>query len=242
MIQHIPAASRHLSFHGWLKSFYLFSFADYYDAANTHFGTLRVFNDDWIDAESGFGDHAHQNMEIVTIVLSGTLTHKDSMGNQATIRAGEVQRMSAGRVVVHSELNLSNEPVSLYQIWIEPHTFDLAPSYEQKDFSKTSNTNQLLPLVAGSPTGEALSMSTDATIFSSHLEEGNTVTHDVAAGRGVFVYTRSGQLNVNGTMLLPFDQARISSESVVTFVAKEATDFIVIDVPLGNQQRDEKAA
>lgn len=232
MITKIEANKRHLAFHGWLKSFQLFSFADYYDPENMNFGSLRVFNDDWIDAQAGFGDHSHENMEIVTIVLEGEITHKDSMGNNKVIKVGEVQRMSAGTLVVHSELNLTDKPLHLYQIWIVPREQDLKPTYEQKDFSGISNKNILLPVAAGAPVGEALLINTDATIFTSDLEKGNVIEHRLEHGRGAFLYLREGALVINGIEYNSFDQARIIDEEKLKITAMANTKFVLIDVPL----------
>jgi quercetin 2,3-dioxygenase len=131
----IQKEDRYEAKHGWLKSYHLFSFADYYDPRNINFGKLRVFNDDYISSENGFGAHSHRDMEIVTIMLSGELTHTDTMGNKKKIREGEVQYMSAGSGVVHSEINESKKETHLYQLWFEPKVRGLTPSYDQKNFS-----------------------------------------------------------------------------------------------------------
>lgn len=129
MIKIIPKGKRHFSDFGWLKTYWLFSFSDYFDPDNTRFGALRVFNDDIVAPGTGFPTHPHREMEIITIVLEGEITHKDSMGNKMVIRAGDVQRMSAGTGIIHSEFNLGDEPVHFYQIWIYPDEAELQPGY-----------------------------------------------------------------------------------------------------------------
>lgn len=248
MVTKIPADRRHFADHGWLRTYYLFSFADYYDPANVNFGTLRVFNDDVIAARSGFSEHDHANMEIVTIVLDGELTHGDNMGTGGTIRAGEVQYMSAGSGVTHSEMNRSDAPVHLYQIWLLPDVEDAEPRYAQKDFSSIPKANILLPVASGSfppPAGGGversetegslngtLEMRTDATIFLSELEMGRTIEHGLLTGRGAFIYVTEGRLDINGTDFMANDQARITHETSLRIKAREDSKFILIDVPI----------
>lgn len=231
MITHIPAANRYHADHGWLKTHYLFSFADYYDLANMNFGNLRVFNDDSIAAHNGFGEHAHDNMEIVTIVLKGELTHKDSLGNKGTIKAGEVQHMSAGSGITHAEMNESNTPVHLYQIWIAPRAFNLSSRYRQKDFSDMEK-NRLVAVASGEEKAGALSMQTDATIYLAEMEAGKSLEHKIKSSRGVFVYLTKGNIAINKTTLAPGDQARISEEDMITVDAQSSAKFVLIDVPL----------
>jgi redox-sensitive bicupin YhaK (pirin superfamily) len=230
MITHIPAAKRHGADYGWLKTFYLFSFAHYFDPDNLQFGNLRVFNDDAIAPHRGFDTHGHENMEIVTILFKGTLTHTDSMGNKAHIRAGEMQRMSAGRGVMHAEQNEGSEAVELYQIWLTPNQVDLEPSYEQKDFSEKGKKNELCPLV-GSSEG-ALRIHADSEIFWAELEANHVIERTVPDGRGVFIYVREGVLTVNGQKIRSGDQMRIASEPLVIMQAEESCQFILIDVLL----------
>lgn len=232
MITKIEASKRHHAKMGWLNTYYLFSFAHYFDPENLQFGSLRVFNDDTIDAYAGFSEHGHENMEIVTIMFKGTLTHTDSMGNRKKIHAGEVQRMSAGTGVIHSEKNLDDEQVELYQIWLLPTKDGIEPSYEQKDFSFLQEKNTLVPIVSGSPTGEALTMHTDAAIYLTELEEGRAVTMNVEKNRGVFVYVRRGEIRLNDESFQAGDQARIQNEEMLLMQATKESVFVLIDVPL----------
>lgn len=232
MIQKISANERFHAQHEWLSTYHLFSFADYYDPENMNFGILRVFNDDTIDGKSGFGPHPHKDMEIVTIVLEGELTHQDSMGNTGTIKAGEVQYMSAGTGVTHAEMNTADEPVHLYQIWIEPQEKDLPPFYEQKDFSSVSNKNILLPVVSNNPSGKALRIRADVTIYTSHLEAGKTLTYPLPEHRGVFMYIQKGIIAVNDVICNSGDQIRIEGVKTLVLTATEEAMFVVLDVAM----------
>ena len=232
MIQKIPAENRHHAEAGWLSTYHLFSFADYYDSENMNFGALRVFNDDTIDAQSGFGAHSHENMEIITIVLEGELTHKDSMGNVGTIGAGEVQYMSAGTGVTHAEMNTSDSSVHLYQIWIASKEKNLTPLYMQKDFNDTSNRNILLPVVSDKETGDAIMVRTDANIYTSTLEAAETLSYAVGENRGAFIYIENGSLDVNGIETSVGDQLRVEGEESLSIYATDDARFILIDVPL----------
>lgn len=230
MIQYIPAANRKQAKLAWLNTFYLFSFANYYDPENIQFGTLRVFNDDRIDAYYGFDEHAHQNMEIVTIMLEGELTHRDSMGNVAKIKAGEVQRMSAGKGVIHAEKNLAGDPVHLYQLWFFPRREGIAPSYAQADFSYRLNPSGLTPVVSGETKGEALSMYADAAVYMGNFKAGDKLTFPLAPQKGLFVYLTSGELEINGQKMTAGDQVRITNESEIELGAKSDVSCIVIEV------------
>lgn len=232
MLKKIPADRRHFADHGWLKTHYLFSFADYHDPRNVNFGTLRVFNDDVIDGYSGFGEHDHADMEIVTIVLSGELSHSDNMGNKGTIRAGEVQYMSAGSGVSHSEVNLSADPVHLYQVWILPGVESTAPHYAQRNCSGEMQTPGLLALASGQDRPQALRMRTDATIYHGFLPEAEQCSHLLEQGRGAFVYVSGGDITINEQRFHGGDQARIWGEPSLTIQATREARFILIDVPL----------
>jgi redox-sensitive bicupin YhaK (pirin superfamily) len=231
MISKIPSSNRHYIDHGWLKTYHLFSFADYFDPRNMNFGTLRVFNDDSIDGQTGFGEHHHENMEIVTIVLIGELTHKDSMGNIGTIKAGEVQYMSAGTGVTHAEMNAGDEPVHLYQIWILPDEEGLPPLYSQRDFREASK-NVLVPVASGQSKEGSLPMRTDSTIYTSKLEAGQTIRYSLPSGRGAFIYITQGNLKIYNTEFETGDQARIRGAEELTITALKDTQFILIDVSM----------
>lgn len=232
MILKIPAHKRHHADHDWLKTYHLFSFNNYFDPANLNFGLLRVFNDDYIAGESGFGMHSHQNMEIVTIVLEGELSHQDSLGNSGTIRSGEVQHMSAGTGVTHAEVNKSKDKVHLYQIWILPKSENIPPSYAQKDFSQASNLNSLLPVASGEGNKGALAIHADATIYTSRLEADKTIEIENKPGQGVFVYLTSGKLKILDQDLETGDQARIQNETNIKISASELTEFILIETAI----------
>jgi redox-sensitive bicupin YhaK (pirin superfamily) len=231
MMRKIEAQHRFKAEHGWLKSYHLFSFANYMERGNMNFGTLRVFNDDYIDGHSGFGAHSHDNMEIITIVHQGTLTHQDSMGNNGKIIRGEVQYMSAGTGVTHAELNQGDEPVHLYQIWIFPNKQHESPQYAQRAFGNIS-PNILVPVASGSTLPETIHIRADATLFLAHLEAQQPIRHTLREDRGLFVYIREGSVHINGVLFEQGDQARITNEEHVLFVASRDTHLIALDVPL----------
>jgi redox-sensitive bicupin YhaK (pirin superfamily) len=231
MIEIVKAKDRHFSDFGWLKTYWLFSFSSYFDPRNIQFGALRVFNDDVVDPGTGFPTHPHEEMEIVTIVLDGEMTHEDSMGNKAVIRAGDVQRMSAGTGLTHSEFNLAAKPVHFYQIWIFPDEAGLAPTYDQKTFEASAWQNRLLAVASGRNIPGAVAFHTDATIYRSSLEAGQQVTHEGTAGRRLFVYLTEGQIAANGQALAAKDQARIDIDGPLILGADEDSELILIDVP-----------
>lgn len=231
MIKKIPANARHKAEHDWLKTYHLFSFAMYFDRGNMNFGALRVFNDDYIDGENGFGSHSHDNMEIITIVHEGKLTHQDSIGNTGFIRKGEVQYMSAGTGVTHAEVNQEKEPIHLYQIWIMPDEQDQQPQYAQQDFSNAP-TNILVPVASGQNLPGAIPIRTNSTIYISKLESGETIRHSLAPDRGFFVYVKQGSLIINGTEFDQEDQARIMDETELVIKTNNNAEFVAIDVPM----------
>jgi len=227
----IRAQDRHFTDFGWLKTFWLFSFASYYDPHNIQFGALRVFNDDVVAPGTGFPTHPHEEMEIITIVLDGEMTHQDSMGNKAVIRAGDVQRMSAGTGLTHSEFNLAEQPVHFYQIWVLPDTPRLEPSYDQRSFTPDQWRNRLLPVASGKAIENVVSFHTDATIYRGQLDAGNRLNFENTAGRRVFVYLTEGELTVDGLVLNKADQARVDTEKPICLVAGADAEFILVDVP-----------
>lgn len=234
MLKYISAADRHHAAPAaWLSSYFLFSFADYFDRTNMHFGPLRVFNDDSVAAQSGFPQHPHSEMEIVTLVLAGEVSHEDTMGNRTAISAGEVQRMTAGTGVAHSEMNRQDKPLHLYQLWFVPSQKGLAPSYEQKDLGFLSGKkNVLIPLVTGQRVLEdVVYINSNSTIYWSNLDAGKTVTFKTFPIRLTFIYVKQGSIYVNGTELGPSDQARIDSENVLEIKATQDAQFILIDLP-----------
>ena len=234
MFKYIAAADRHhASPAKWLSSYFLFSFADYFDRDNMHFGPLRVFNDDSVAAQSGFPQHPHSEMEIVTLVLEGEITHQDTMGNKTIIKAGEVQRMTAGTGLAHSEMNRTDSGLHLYQLWFIPSQRNLAPSYEQKDLGFLSGPkNELVPLVTGQKVLEdVVFMNSNSTIYWANLDEGEDIEFKTFPLRFTFVYVKEGTIMINGSELGPNDQARIVDENVVFIRAEKDAQFILIDLP-----------
>jgi redox-sensitive bicupin YhaK (pirin superfamily) len=230
-VEIVRAKNRHFSDFGWLKTYWLFSFASYYDPQNIQFGPLRVFNDDLVLPGTGFPTHPHEEMEIITLVLDGEMTHKDSMGNETVIRPGDVQRMSAGTGLTHSEYNLSEQPVHFYQVWILPDIARLEPSYDQRNFSPDQWYNTLLPVASGQGMEETVSFHTDATIYRSSLEAGSSLDVEQFPGRRVFIYLTEGELSFDGFRLFSSDQARIDSDRSFSIQAETDAEFILIDVP-----------
>jgi quercetin 2,3-dioxygenase len=237
MITAIGSVARHFSDFGWLKTYWLFSFANYYDPANTQFGALRVFNDDVVEPDAGFPTHPHREMEIVTIPLSGQVTHADSMGNRAVIEAGDVQRMSAGTGLTHSEFNLGEEPCHFFQIWLTPDEANLAPSYDQRRFSSAAFSNRFCPVASGQGLADAVTIHTDATIYRSRLEGGQTLAYTPREARRIFLYLSGGDVLVNGVTLGAGDQARIDRETKLVFTAQHDADLVLIDVAADKGRR-----
>ena len=231
MIEIRPSAERGTFQNAWLNAKYTFSFNNYHDPRHMGFRSLRVINEDRFGGGQGFGMHAHDNMEILTWVNSGALAHRDSTGGEGQIGPGELQAMSAGSGLRHSEFNASKtEPVHLFQIWIEPDREDVKPGYSQKTFDREARKNQL-QLVA-SPTGEAgsLKIEADARMYALILEAGQTVKLPVAAGRSIWVQVAEGTLTVNGQALATGDGAAIQGESELTFTAQSHTELIAFDL------------
>jgi redox-sensitive bicupin YhaK (pirin superfamily) len=232
MITIRPSKQRGHANHGWLDTYHTFSFADYYDPKFMGFRTLRVINEDQVAPGNGFGTHAHNDMEILTFVLQGELEHKDSMGNTGTIRPGELQRMSAGTGVRHSEYNHSkSEPVHLLQIWIEPEARGITPSYEQRSFTTEERKNVLKLLAAKNPSNGAVKIHQDASLFTSVIDPGNTVTHEIASGRHAWVQVTRGSVSVNGAKLKAGDGAAIADEKKLTIAANgEDSEILLFDL------------
>jgi redox-sensitive bicupin YhaK (pirin superfamily) len=233
MITLRPADERGHFDHGWLNTYHSFSFADYHDPKHMGFRSLRVINEDYVAPGNGFGTHPHRDMEIITYVLEGALGHKDSMGNGSAIRPGEVQRMSAGTGVLHSEYNHSPaQEVHLLQIWLLPEKRGITPSYEQKTFGREEKLNRLRLVASPDATDGSVLIHQDAKLYGSILESGNTVTHDLAAGRHAWIQLLDGNLNVNGRELRPGDGAAVSDESKleITSTGETEAEFLVFDL------------
>jgi redox-sensitive bicupin YhaK (pirin superfamily) len=242
MIQTIRSSDRYHFETDWLKTYWHFSFDHYHDPANLNFGPLRVFNDDVVAPAGGFPLHGHREMEIVTYIIDGTLEHKDNLGNTGVIRPGEIQRMSAGTGVRHSEYNPSQkDPVHLLQLWITPAVDHLPPSWEQKSFSLSDRTGNLLPIAVpvgknGNTAASAVQIHQDATIYTSLLAPGQSTTHQVAKGRRAYIFVIGGNLKLNGETLGAGDQARVTSERELRLSSPSgsgagAADFLLLDLP-----------
>jgi redox-sensitive bicupin YhaK (pirin superfamily) len=217
--------------HGWLDTYHSFSFSRYYDPRHMGFRALRVINEDRVAPGRGFGTHPHDNMEIVTYVLSGALAHRDSLGTGSTIRPGELQRMTAGTGIAHSEFNPSaDEPVHLYQIWLLPEREGLEPSYEQKDFPEEERRNRLR-LVA-SPDGRdgSLTIRQDARLYLATLDEGREVAHDLAPGRHAWLQVLRGGVALEGHVLAAGDGAALSDERALAIRADGPSEVLLFDL------------
>jgi quercetin 2,3-dioxygenase len=218
--------------HGWLDTFHTFSFADYWDPRHMGWGPLRVINEDRVAPASGFPTHAHRDMEIITYVLEGALEHRDSLGTGSVIRPGEVQRMSAGTGVRHSEYNASKtEPVHLLQIWIEPARTGIAPGYEQKTFGEAERRGRLRLIAAPDGRDGAVPIPQDATVYAATLARGERVEHALAPGRLGWLQVARGALLVNGEQLAQGDGAAIEGERAITLEAVEPAETLLFDLP-----------
>lgn len=218
--------------HGWLQSFHSFSFAEYYDPQHMGFGPLRVINEDWIAPGMGFGTHGHRDMEIITYVLEGELAHKDSMGHVETIRPHEVQRMSAGKGVMHSEFNhVTDGKTHLLQIWIEPDVRGIAPSYEQTVFESSEKRGKLR-LVA-SPNGESGSVTIHANsrVYAGLFDGQEQAVHNMDVGRMAYVHVARGQVHVNGVSLNAGDALKVRAEREVRVERGNAAEILLFDLP-----------
>lgn len=216
--------------HGWLKSHHSFSFADYYDPANMGFRSLRVINEDHIDAGTGFGTHPHRDMEIITYVVKGALEHQDSMGNKAAITPGEVQRMTAGTGVLHSEYAKEGEDVHLLQIWIMPNARGGNPGYGQKSFETELNSKEKVLVVSADARDGSIGIKQDADLWVSRPKPGQTIEFDVRKGRGIWIQLVKGAIDVNGKSLDAGDAVALESESKLTIKSRAESEFLLFDL------------
>ena len=230
-----PADSRGHADLGWLKANYSFSFSGWQNRERVHFGALRVLNDDFIDKEVGFGEHPHDNMEIISIVLECALSHRDTMGNMESIKPNEVQVMSAGSGLRHSEFNHSTtEAINSLQIWIFPKLRNIKPKYEQKYFDPAARKNQLQMLVApDGTTGDALTINQDAWIYRTTLEAGKELNYPLQQpGNGVYVFLLDGELSTEGQTLQKRDALGIWETNAFNIRAAKDSDILLIEVPM----------
>ena len=216
---------------GWLESYHTFSFGEYYDPLHSGFRNLQVINEDRVLQGTGFGEHDHEDMEIISYILEGELQHKDSMGSGSILKAGDVQRMSAGSGVLHSEMNPSKtDPVHFLQIWITPRQGGIKPSYEEKHFSAEEKKNALKLIVAPQGENGALGINQDAKLYASLLDASQTVSLELKENRHAWIQIARGAVNINGVTLTQGDGASIRDEQSLVIRADQASEFLLFDL------------
>jgi redox-sensitive bicupin YhaK (pirin superfamily) len=231
MIEIIPSETRGNADHGWLNAKHTFSFAEYHNPERVHFGPLRVINEDRIAPGQGFGTHPHKDMEIVTYPISGAIEHKDSMGNGTVISAGEVQRMTAGSGVQHSEFNHSqDEELHLLQIWMFPEKKDLEPGYEQKMFSREDKLNQLRLIASRDGRDGSVTVHQQVDLYASVLQEGKELEMSLTESNKVFVQVVSGGIAVNGQTVAGGDGVQVTDERELRISGRSEAEFLVFDM------------
>ena len=217
--------------HGWLDTYHTFSFDQYYDPRHMSFGSLRVINEDRVAPGHGFPTHSHRDMEIITYVLEGGLAHRDSMGNGSVIKPGDVQRMTAGIGVAHSEANpSSSEPVHLLQIWIMPNARGLEPGYEQKMFSDDAKQGKLALIASENGRDGSVTIHQDAHVYASKLDAADSVTHTIGEDRKVWVQVARGSVRVNSEYLKQGDGAAITDERTISIEGMEPAEILLFDM------------
>jgi hypothetical protein len=225
------SAERGHANHGWLDSYHSFSFADYYDPQHMGFSTLRVINEDYVAPGTGFGTHPHRDMEIITYILAGELEHKDSMGNGSVIRPGDVQRMSAGTGVLHSEFNPSpDRQVHLLQIWIQPNRRGVEPGYEQKRFEDAEKRGRLRLVASPDGAEGSVTIHQNARVYAGLIDGAERVEHTLAAGRTAYVHVARGTVTVNGNPLAAGDALKAEGESRITLEAGRDAEVLLFDL------------
>lgn len=232
MIRLRRAAERGHFHHGWLDTYHTFSFGDYYDPAHSQFRVLRVMNEDQVAPGQGFGMHGHRDMEIVTLVLSGALEHRDSLGNGSVLRPGELQRMTAGTGIRHSEFNPSeSEPVHLYQIWLLPERPGLTPGYEQKSFPEANRQNAWQLVASPTAAEGSLRINQNAQVLLANVDAGQTLSRPIAASRHAWLQVLRGTVDVGGNKLAAGDGAALSDEAELKVTASEPAELMLFDLP-----------
>jgi len=225
------AGERGYADHGWLKSYHSFSFADYYDPRHVGFGPLRVINEDRIAPGTGFGTHGHRDMEILSYVLEGALAHQDSMGNGSTIVPGDVQRMSAGSGVMHSEFNHDRSKTTHFlQIWIEPEVTGIAPSYEQKYFGDAEKRGRLRLIASGDGAEDSVRIHRDARVYAALIDGRERAAHVLAAGRMAYVHVARGRLSVNGMLLEGGDAVKLGDAPEIVLEKGDHAEVLLFDL------------
>jgi len=226
-----PAGERGYADHGWLKSYHSFSFADYHDPRHMGYGPLRVINEDRVAPGTGFGTHGHRDMEIISYVLEGALAHQDSMGNGSTIVPGDVQRMSAGNGVRHSEYNHDKAGTTHFlQIWIEPSVTGIAPSYEQKHFDAAAKRGRLRLIASADGAEGSVHIHQDARVYAALLDDSERATHRLAPGRRAYVHLARGRLNVNGHVLGAGDALKLADVQEVVLEEGDDAEVLLFDL------------
>ena len=232
MLQIRKSKERGVADHGWLNSHHTFSFGHYFDAQHTGFGPLLVINEDRVQAGKGFGTHGHSDMEIISYVLDGALEHKDSMGTGSVLHYGDVQRMSAGTGVRHSEFNHSaTAPLHFLQIWIQPNVKGIPPSYEEKHFTTEQKQGQLRLIASADGRDNSVLIHQDASIYAAILNGGQPLQHALANGRTAYVHLIRGRLSVNGAELNGGDAVKVTAETLITLANAEAAEVLLFDLP-----------
>jgi len=230
MIELRPFAQIGHANHGWLDAHHHFSFADYHDPARMHWGNLRVWNDDTIAAKSGFPPHPHRDMEIITYVRTGAITHRDSLGNEGRTAAGDVQVMSAGTGIRHAEFNLEDEATTLFQIWILPNKRGEQPSWGARQFPKGARAGQLVVLASGyAEDTDALPIRTEARLLGATIRAGETVDYALGATRKGYLVPATGKISVNGTIANARDGLAIADEDTISITALEEAEIVLVD-------------
>ena len=231
MLELRKSAERGYADHGWLQSFHTFSFADYYDPEHMGYGSLRVINEDRVLPGRGFGTHGHRDMEIISYVLEGALAHEDNMGNGSSIVPGDVQRMSAGKGVLHSEYNHSRDQTTHFlQIWIEPNVTGIKPSYEQKHFDAASKRGRLRLIASGDAREGSLLIHQDVAIYAALVDGAERLSHALAPGRKAFVHVARGRLSVNGRPLQAGDALKAGGIAELVLENAEQAEVILFDL------------
>jgi redox-sensitive bicupin YhaK (pirin superfamily) len=231
MMQLRKSDARGLANHGWLKSLHTFSFASYFDPEQMGFRSLRVINEDRIDGGTGFGAHPHRDMEIISYVVKGALEHQDSMGTKAIIRPGEVQRMSAGSGVVHSEYNkLADDETHFFQIWIQPKSRGGEPGYGQKSFAEELAKKNLVLVVSEDGRDGSISIKQDADLYISRLKADEELSFNLRSGRGAWIQIVSGSVSLNGRELKTGDGIAVTSVDELRFLAAQPTELLLFDL------------
>lgn len=228
-----PADQRGHANHGWLDAHHSFSFASWYDPSKIHFGALRVLNDDIIAGSMGFGTHPHDNMEIITIPLVGALKHRDSMGNEATITAGEIQVMSAGTGIQHSEFNATNETLNLFQIWVFPNKKNVTPRYDQQLLDTAKMKNNFAQILSPDPADDGVWIHQDAWFHLGEFDKGQSANYTVkSAKNGVYVFVVEGQITINGQELNKRDALGVWNTEAFVISFNENSKVLLLDVPM----------